>query len=565
MKIWSRQQRGYALVMTLMFVAISLLALGATLRWNLTNTQLSERNNQWLRNSAAAEAASELALAHVSADFMNQGEAEVYRNLGKYQKMVPDKSQDASWNQFEFCDSDGKKSRSNVERITTSQFVELNSIYRGLLGLSSTYKIHSVASEKISRFQIPAGVEQEIQLASIPIFQFAIFYTVDLEINPGAEMNITGKVHSNQNIYLDPNGVPMVFENDLTSDGNIYPAKKPNDPVTRAPGRISYMAAHDSKVSALTLPIGTNNTPEAVRAIIEMPATDEKGKKGGSLAEQRYYNKADMVILVTDLGPVATSGSLNDFKTQVPLFQLTNFVSTNALFYSFREGKTIKATEFNVAAFRSWSMTNLLLRTLLKRDIDCVYIADLRSQTASTEPGVRVVNGQLLPPLGLTIATPQPLYVKGHFNAPDDIVGTSSTMLAKPASLVGDAITILSSNWNDANSAQPLSARPAADVTINAAFLGGITETANGFYSGGVENFPRFMEDWSGKKVTYNGSMVVMFPSRIAVGPWGQDAVYVPPMRDWTFDRNFLDVDKLPPATPQLLRVLRGKWALAAP
>ena len=90
-------------------------------------------------------------------------------------------------------------------------------------------------------------------------------------------------------------------------------------------------------------------------------------------------------------------------------------------------------------------------------------------------------------------------------------------------------------------------------------------------YSGGLENYPRFLEDWSGKNFTYNGSMVVMFPSRYATSWWvGPSATsyYQAPWRVWAFDKNYLSLQKLPPCTPQVRKLVRGQWttiAAAAP
>lgn len=111
-------------------------------------------------------------------------------------------------------------------------------------------------------------------------------------------------------------------------------------------------------------------------------------------------------------------------------------------FYNTREDKTIKTTQIDVAKLIQWSTTNTTLRSPLGRDVRSLYVADMRTQSGTTESGVRLVNGQTLPSLGLTVATPNPLYVKGHYNAPSDYLGTTTT--TRPASLVGDAITILS-------------------------------------------------------------------------------------------------------------------------
>ena len=93
------------------------------------------------------------------------------------------------------------------------------------------------------------------------------------------------------------------------------------------------------------------------------------------------------------------------------------------------------------------------------------------------------------------------------------------------------------------------------------AFLAGVVQTTSSSYSGGVENFPRFLEEWSNKTLTYNGSMVMMFESRYATAPWVNINIYYnPPIRNWAFDRNFQEVWGLPPATPCAYALLRGRW-----
>jgi hypothetical protein len=211
----------------------------------------------------------------------------------------------------------------------------------------------------------------------------------------------------------------------------------------------------------------------------------------------------------------------------------------------------------------SWSGTNQNIRPAIgNRDVSSLYIADMRTQTTSTESGVRVKNGQTLPSLGLTVSSPNPLYVQGNYNAPSAYLGTTNTSTTKPAALIGDSINVLSTTWNDANSGLSIANRNAGDTTVNAAFLAGIVPSNGVSYSGGVENFPRFLENWSGRTMTYNGSMVVMFYSEIATAPWGSSDVYSPPNRNWAFDLNFLDVTKLPPGTPEVRALIRGEWAL---
>jgi hypothetical protein len=179
---------------------------------------------------------------------------------------------------------------------------------------------------------------------------------------------------------------------------------------------------------------------------------------------------------------------------------------------------------------------------------------------------VRLVDGQFLPTNGLTVATQDPLYVQGNYNVANSALGTTNTSLSAPAALLADSINVLSGSWQDSNSTKSLSSRNATDTTVNAAFLAGIVPSGGGYYSGGVENFPRFLENWSGHTFYYNGSMVVMFPSQIATAPWKGTGstwnIYNAPTRNWHFDLNFTNPTRLPPGTPAVRVAIRGAWAV---
>ncbi|MGH7942711.1 MAG: hypothetical protein ACREE6_12760, partial [Limisphaerales bacterium] len=80
-------------------------------------------------------------------------------------------------------------------------------------------------------------------------------------------------------------------------------------------------------------------------------------------------------------------------------------------------------------------------------------------------------------------------------------------------------------------------------------------------YSGGIENFLRLLEDWNGKTLTYNGSIMVMFASKYATNYWQlPEAYYYFPNRQWAFDTNFLIQSDLPPLTPNFRTVIRNSW-----
>jgi hypothetical protein len=79
-------------------------------------------------------------------------------------------------------------------------------------------------------------------------------------------------------------------------------------------------------------------------------------------------------------------------------------------------------------------------------------------------------------------------------------------------------------------------------------------QSTNSNYSGGLENYLRLEENWSGATtLTYNGSFVAMFPSQFANSPWQATGNYYnAPNRNWGFDLNFTIPSKLPPLTPQV-------------
>jgi hypothetical protein len=75
--------------------------------------------------------------------------------------------------------------------------------------------------------------------------------------------------------------------------------------------------------------------------------------------------------------------------------------------------------------------------------------------------------------------------------------------------------------------------------------------------SGGLHNFPRFLEDWlsDDRRWNFAGSFVPLYYSTQALGPWwyvqpSGDSLYGAPIRNWAFDSTFLQANQLPPGTP---------------
>jgi hypothetical protein len=175
---------------------------------------------------------------------------------------------------------------------------------------------------------------------------------------------------------------------------------------------------------------------------------------------------------------------------------------------------------------------------------------------------IKLTNGSLgnivMP--GLTIAAENPMYVQGNYNA--DATGFSAGNAA--AAVMADAVTLLSSSWNDNTSLtspnNPAN-RVAATTWYRMAILSGKgpsfpRPTAGGppqdfGTDGGVHNFLRYIERWSGQTLNYLGAIASFYYNRQAVGTYKCcTTVYSPPTRAYTFDTSFLTPSLLPPMTP---------------
>jgi hypothetical protein len=561
-------QSGSALLMTLIMSGVALAILAAAMAWSASSARLTHRAIQYNVSVAGAEAATEKVLSQMTRDYMYGGENLVIENLGLYRNTVPKATDSPYWSTWAFDDGNGHLGQTYVQRDASSGGYEaLSPIYAGLNGFISTYTVVSHAQDTASVQDVNAGVFQQLQLASIPIFQFAMYSSGDMEISCGQPFAVNGPVHSNGSLYVEPDNA-LTFESGVTAVvSNIF-AREALD--TRPPpaGTVVYVQPQLklAPVQALTLPIGASNSPEAIREIIEPPPAGESSSS--QIGRLRYYNQCDMVVVATDTGTTATSGEFNNFATLVPTNQLPLFVAVTNSFWDAREGKTVMPIDINIGALTAWSLTNTSLRfVLFGSNVASVYVEDLRHLPATDLGAVRVYNGLLLPTNGLTVATGRPLYVWGDYNEYNTAnLGTTNTSTTLPASLVADAITVLSDNWSDANSTATLGSRVAKSTTVNAALLTGAVNTTLGNYSGGMENFPRFLESWGLANVfTYNGSMIKMFPSLYATNVWGQANVYDPPARNWSYDANFNDPTQLPPKTPSLQQVIRNQWAEVTP
>ena len=224
--------------------------------------------------------------------------------------------------------------------------------------------------------------------------------------------------------------------------------------------------------------------------------------------------------------------------------------------YEGREENWVDILDIDVAALYAWIGTDSGRQTsVMYITMDPTGAQD--PQSDGIYPVIRLINANSLS-APITFATHHPIYVQGHYN---------NNAAWYPSALVGDAITFLSTVWDDDDHQIEDQIRPtAANTDIYAAILAGHSGTPcdhevagcgiTSPYGGGLENFPRFLEDWNPEILMFRGSLVSLTFSQQSTGLWGNGPYYRPPVRDWEFDQRFSLPENMPPGTPVVGNVI---------
>ncbi len=486
----------------------------------------------------------------------------------------------------------------------------------GIQTVETGYEIRAVANVQ----GIPSQAFRVVNSLSTPLFQFAVFYNGDLEVMPGPGMAISGRVHTNQSMYLGSNATLRMNTNYVHAIGGIYRSRKDDPTLSQgtvlirewvknpwsssepssyytmwskselaamgipsfggfdsnftsgwdsdlngyyndfgdllpfAPGSLEYWDEPTGYTAGQgnTVQTGEHNLSEAVVPQIGSIQKFEPQSGGdfswdassqsylpvaagtGTHAKGYYHDNAGLQVLVNAAGTAFTAldASGTDVTTSV------SSAITLQTIYDARQAnggsgvtKVLKIDVGLLAASGYYPANGLL------------YAAHYGTGAGTSAKGIELTNGSLLPGK-LTVASEDPVYVQGDYN-----IGNSS-VTKKGASIIADAINLLSNSWN--NSKTSSSGLPTAShTTYNVAMISGNQDSSLGNYNGGLENLPRFHENWSGKNCTIKGALVNTWNSGHGTAPWVYGGNrYTAPNRIWSYDTAFNSVDNLPPFTP---------------
>lgn len=528
----------------------------------------------------------------------------------------------------------------NAERL---QFIDpANPLYAGDPLRGQTVRVREIrllssaqATDAVLGEAATAYCETILQVRDVPLFGYAMFYNLPLEIAPGATMDVYGPIHANRDIYVQ-SAAGLTFHGVVTTAGSIHHGRVPGlVGVSTDNGDVSFATTDGSTASmqqssvwvdsshsdwdnlssslwggnVRTSTAGINpstmanfppyvpddpTTPDnelvndAHRIIEASTPTNASSYPGDDIESQKFASQASLVFVVAPSGTVKVYKYKNDssgtylrktasgtatatrVELTVPADLIVGGVASNK-FYDHRRAKWVSVLDIDVGELKTLIENNSAAAQWTKGSdtfspatewSGVIYVEHQGGSTAA----VRLVNGGAVPSRptsangfakGFTFATNAPAYILGNYNADGTIPDTAAQIRdyetdEHPAAVIADAVTILSKAWDDTASTSGLSDRKAESTEVSAALLTGIVpsnKAANSTYSGGVENFPRFLEDWGGRSFGYRGSIIALFESTVAIESWGSSNVYSPPQRVWGFSKLF-EEGVNPPGTP---------------
>lgn len=600
-----RRQKGNTLVVTL----VGLLAIGTFigLAFNFThhNARMAQRTQNLNATQAVAEGGLELLYSswrewvrtHFGSSMPNAEDLEDINAAWPNTDVHPG-FEGYTFTQYQISPLDDRGEPAESPAFLTGPSEQMP----GILSTTVQYEARSAVSRETLSGDVEVEVRRNVRRSAIPLFQFAIFYELDLEIHPGPGFDVTGRIHTNSGLYAAHSGLTThggvtmhgEYVNNFhpldNRDGtNQQPTFQGGDPET-----VDRLEPFGEHPDALFDPGDENPNNNGYRELIEPP--DPNHPDPPEIAERRYFNQAGLKILIDSrqgasnpLRVLAGGEGMSSagYPVDSPLYQaVEEALQMGDVIRDGREGELVHLTSLDVNALNA--ALDLMPRAEDPADgwNGVLYISDLSADGEgglSPDPdgnlakkGIRLRNGEELPTGGLTVASDNGVYIQGDYNtggtgnnvpsnAGNENQPTVPGYNKQPSAVLGDAVMVLSSAWNDANSFNNVSSRNAAPTTVNTAILSGIVASGHGQnnanYSGGAENFPRFLENWTNRRFTYYGSMLQLFESEQFTGAWLYgNPVYTAPRRLWYFDIDFLE--NAPPGTLEAITYSRGRWSM---
>jgi len=214
----ANREHGIALL-TVMLVMILISAMVVGMSWMVMTDQRLGGNNQGRENAFyGAEAGMEKLTADIGNIYATKGSV-VGGDLTSAPVTVP-----PTIPGIQFQNSLGQSTYTvtcngcPANPTATNATILPPSPYAGMNGLITPYTL-TVAAQTGTGSEVK--LQRQIQLVSIPVFQFGIFSQTDLSFFAGPIFDFGGRVHTNGNLWLAANSGPLYLADKVTVSGQV--------------------------------------------------------------------------------------------------------------------------------------------------------------------------------------------------------------------------------------------------------------------------------------------------------------------------------------------------------
>ncbi len=241
--IFRFRRQGSALLTVIFFVFILAMLTGSMLIYSVSERRSNERERLLLRARNMAE--------NVAIYASEQLTTKLYRvrsfspmafMTGSNQVFLPPDAVTTT----SFSSPSDVECRAGLTSSTGYQFIDPNDPANAgnpNAGLQVSYSTVPIVAKATMHHPsigaLTAYAEQDLQVAMIPLFQFAVFYNMDMEFGPGPNMTISGPVHTNGNLIARIQtgfANTLRFTDRVTAAGGFYANTAHKGPTIMADG-----------------------------------------------------------------------------------------------------------------------------------------------------------------------------------------------------------------------------------------------------------------------------------------------------------------------------------------
>lgn len=326
---------------------------------------------------------------------------------------------------------DGLTGSAQIEPVTENGTTDkiVGGPFDGMMGYRQSFIVHSVG---VAPGGAKSKIDAQIKMYQVPVFQFGVFYDGNLEITPGLSMTVTGPVHSNGSIFLrsptnpGPPATVVQVSGPVTAVGSIYhwasvgggtlkyfqtPEVSPNGLPTGA----AYLPALGTQMQAMSsFPIVAGK-PQNFQWSVPRLSLPIAGAVPNAILLPRSPTDSPALTRQKFDAQIKCDPGCPPSRFVVGADAQPAWITGPFVFFDRREQAWVKFWDFDVQALTASGNKDSIFYMA-----DTSYMAqDSGTLRRPVIKAFRIRNAARLP-RNMTIATPNPVYVVGDFNAPNN-------------------------------------------------------------------------------------------------------------------------------------------------